>query len=185
MENKHIETASSIESDLYEEKDGDGGPGLRTLYSPEVIAEIKQNISIIWDREKKYQKKTQEDLAKRLGISQSAVSKLLNNTDSHPWTVDKIEKFIDFCNADLTDIVKDKSLIGYFDNWRGDGVPLSEKRIEEAKTALKSFLGEHGRDLSETKLYELAGKLATRVSNSNRSTEEYAKQIMQLLISEL
>ncbi|MEO1201006.1 MAG: helix-turn-helix transcriptional regulator [Pseudomonadota bacterium] len=163
-----------------------GGPGGRsTLYSEDVIRKIKHQIKLIWEREKEFNKRTQDDLAKRLGVKQSAVSKLLNNESSHPWTVDKIETFAKFCDVPISEIVKDQALLGYFNGWTGDSIPPERARIEEAKAALKAFLDKHGRDLDEPKLYELAGKLAVRVEGTERSTDIYGREIMQLLISEV
>lgn len=167
------------------ETDDGGTSGRSTLYSADVVRSIKHQIRIIWDREKEFNKKTQEDLAKRLGLKQSAVSKLLNNENGHPWTVDKIEKFAKYCDIPISEIVKDTSLLGYFNGWTGDSIPPERVRIEEAKSALKTFLDKHGRDLDEPKLYELAGKLAVRVEGTERSTDIYSREIMQLLISEV
>ncbi len=162
-----------------------GGGGSKNIYSDDVIQRIKREIKIVWDREKKFKHLTQEKLAKRLGLKQSAVSKLLNNETTHPWTVDKIEKFAKYCDVPVLEIVKDKDLLGYFNGWSGPTLPPERSRIEEAKSALKAFLDEHGRDLDERKLYDLAGKLAVRVEGTERSIDVYNNAIMQLMISEL
>ncbi|WP_424980689.1 helix-turn-helix domain-containing protein [Leisingera sp. S232] len=173
--------------EVHPTEDGDSGGSSRrrTIYSEDVIRDIKREVKLVWDREKRFKKLTQEKLALRLGLKQSAVSKLLNDDTGHPWTVDKIEKFASYCDVPISEIVKDEGLIGYFNGWEGPTLPPEKSRIEEAKSALKSFLDEYGRDLSEPKLFELAGKLAVRVEGTERSIENYNKEIMQLLISEL
>lgn len=179
-------TAEVVVDSPQDQETADGGSsGVRTIYSPDVIRSIKREIKIIWDREKKFHKRTQEKLAMRLGINQSAVSKLLNDEAGHPWTVDKIEKFANYCEVPISEIVKDEALIGFFNGWDGPGIPPEENRIEEAKSALKTFLDDHGRDLDEPKLYDLAGKLAVRVERTDRSVQDYNREIMQLVISEL
>ena len=70
----------------------------------------KLNIKQEWERQKRVHGRTQDDLATYLNISQSAVSKLLNDRAGHPWSVDKIELFADFCDVPLARLIGDADL---------------------------------------------------------------------------
>ncbi|MBB4581560.1 transcriptional regulator with XRE-family HTH domain [Rhizobium aethiopicum] len=163
---------------------GDDQPREKNIYSRSVSARIKTNIKQEWERQKHLHGKTQEGLAEYLGISQGAVSKLLNDQSGHPWSVDKIELFAGFCEVPLAELIGDQDLIGHFNGWNGDTVPPNTRRIQEAKIALERFIEEQGASLDDAKLHRLAGRLAVRMEGTDRSPKSYNREILKLLISE-
>lgn len=178
--------AQEYEADTATLRDGDGDDrsGEKNIYSQLVSTRIKSNIKQEWERQKHLHGKTQEELAEHLGLSQGAVSKLLNDRLGHPWSVDKIELFAGFCDVPLAELIGDPDLIGHFNRWSGDSVPPSARLINEAKVALERFVEEYGASLDAAKLHKLAGRLAVRIEGSDRSPKSYNKEIMQLLLSE-
>lgn len=176
----------SQNDDASAEKTSGGGPqsGQLNIYSDGVSVRIKANIKQEWERQKHLHGKTQEELAIFLNISQGAVSKLLNDMSGHPWSVDKIELFANFCDAPIVELIGDSDLIGHFNGWQGDVAPPSARRILEAKVALEKFVEDHGEALDDAKLHKLAGRLAVRIENTDRSPKSYNMEIMKLLISE-
>ena len=182
-----------IERKIFQQEDeaqvemtGGGGVvrGEKNIYSQSVSARIKQNIKQEWERQKHLHGKTQEDLAIHLNISQGAVSKLLNDHSGHPWSVDKIELFASFCEVPISELIGDAELIGHFNGWSSSSAPPTARLINEAKAALERFIDEYGAELDDAKLHKLAGRLAVRVENTDRSPKSYNKEIMKLLISE-
>lgn len=181
----HVKGSSPLSGDTETEmtggEDRSADPG---IYSRAVAARIKSNIKQEWERQKHLHGRTQEKLAAHLGISQGAVSKLLNHQLGHPWTVDKIELFANYCEVPLGELIGDSGLIGHFNGWTGETLPPGERLINEAKAALEKFVDEHGAVLDDAKLIRLAGRLAVRVEGTDRSPKSYNKEIMKLLISE-
>lgn len=177
---------SSQLEDMWPSMTGGGSVilGEKNIYSQSVARRIKSNIKQEWERQKHLHGKTQEELSLHLVISQGAVSKLLNDKVGHPWTVDKIELFAKFCDVSLTELIGDTELIGHFNGWSGDTAPPTAQRINEAKIAIERFTEEHGTPLDDAKLHRLAGRLAVRVENTDRSPKSYSTEIMKLLISE-
>ena len=174
------------EHDIHVETYDGGGPNhsAKNIYSKEVSARIKSNIKREWELQKRHYARTQEHLAESLSISQSAVSKLLNDKDGHPWSVDKIELFANFCNVPIKRLIGDTELMGHFSGWKTDIVAPSGQRIGEAKYALANFIGQIGARLDDVKLHKLAGQLAVDVEETDRSTKSYNAAIIKLLISE-
>lgn len=156
----------------------------KNIYAESIASRIKSNIRQEWERQKHLHGKTQEDLALFLKMSQGAVSKLLNNKTGHPWSVDKIELFAHFCDITVSELIEDPDLIGHFNGWLGDTPAPSFKRITEAKMALERFVEEHDETIDEPKLLKLAGRLAVRMEDTDRSPKSYNREILRLLISE-
>jgi transcriptional regulator with XRE-family HTH domain len=189
MENtaeEHVGSITESEDSVEEIAPGDGERGEHgpSLYSPEVVAGIKERVRNAWELRKELHGATQGDLAEILGISQGAVSKLLNLSNSHPWTPDKIEKFAEFCDRPIEELVAEPHLFGHFNGWKGDGIPPDRRRIDEARAALQKFVDNTGSEIDEVKLHRLAGKLAVRVDGTDRTTSVYNQEIMKLLIAE-
>lgn len=164
--------------------DGQSGTGGPSIYSPEVAAGIKERIRNAWELRKDLHGVTQIDLAEALGVSQGAVSKLLNQNGSHPWTPDKIEKFSEFCDRPIEELVEQPHLFGHFNGWSGDDIPPDRRRIDEARIALQKFVSDTGSEIDDVKLHRLAGKLAVRVEGTDRTPKVYSREIMKLLIAE-
>jgi len=190
MENE-AEAQSTLATGEVEECDdlqpGEGGSDdyEPSLYSPEVVSGIKERIRNAWELRKEYHGATQEDLSEVLGVSQGAVSKLLNLSNSHPWTPDKIEKFAEFCDRPIEELVVEQHLFGHFNGWNGDSIPPDRRRIEEAGAALTKFVSDTGSGIDEVKLHRLAGKLAVRVEGTDRTPDVYVQEIVKLLIAEV
>ncbi len=180
-----IEASPYVDAGEMEKMGGEDRSGEPSIYSRSVSARIKTNIRQEWERQKHIHGRTQEHLALHLGISQGAVSKLLNDQSGHPWTVDKIELFASFCEVPLAELIGDSSLIGHFNGWNGETVPPSTRLINEARSALERFVEEQDAVLDDAKLHRLAGRLAVRVEGTDRSPKSYNTEIMKLLIAEI
>ena len=124
---------------------------------------------------------TQGNLAKALGTSQSAVSKLLNNENGHPWTEPYLRKFAEFCQISPQEFLDDKS-VDFIIEWSNDEQLLDQNFIEECVSALQNYVISKGVPAQRANLSELAAKLAARLEGTHPNSATMEREIERVIL---
>jgi transcriptional regulator with XRE-family HTH domain len=156
-----------------------------TPYRPDIALRIKDNIRQIWERVKHTRGLTQANLANALGLSQGAVSKLLSQENSHPWTIEKIATFADFCRVSVDELVgKDPFILSFFSGWTGADLTPSQHLLDESYSALERYFVSKGKTVSKARLESLAGMVAARVGSTERTAADFDRVIVDVILDE-
>jgi transcriptional regulator with XRE-family HTH domain len=148
----------------------------KTIYRPDVIKHIKADVGRVWDRVRKNKNLTQANLARALGTTQSAVSKLLNDDNGHPWTETYLRKFSEFCGVSPREFL-DKELMGFITEWNNDGQLTDHDFVEECISALANYFSSKGLPARRERLASLAAKLAARLDGTHPDSDTMDREI--------
>lgn len=156
---------------------------MATIYRPDVARSIKLNVARVWERVKQNRKLNQSELAKALDVSQGAISKLLNNLESHPWTETHLRKFADFCQVSPKELIgENERLIGFFSEWNRKGLEPEDAFVEECIDAIANYFSSRGLPVQRSKLAGLAAKVASKLVGTNPDAETMNKQIERIVL---
>jgi predicted transcriptional regulator len=159
----------------------DAGP---TYLDPEGQRAIKEHMRKLWQRVSENRGLQQSYLGKALGLSQSAVSKLLLDDVGHPWTPLHLKRTADFLQQKSPlDLVPDSlrsSMEPLFEGW------TRPKEIEagflaECLAAVEKHYKSKGMNVPARRLQTLAGKLAARLDGTDPSHDDMQKAIDTLV----
>lgn len=155
----------------------------KTIYRPDVARKIKANVRRVWERVKKNKGLTQANLAKAVGTTQGAVSKLINNDDGHPWTETHLKRFSDFCGVSLKELLDDDGeLLGFFNSWDIASSEPDLDFVEECIGALSKYYASKGLPARRDKFTSLAAKLASRLEGTKPSAETMEKEVERVIL---
>ncbi len=169
MEDIQKETNLTEEDGLAEERP-------RTIYRSDVVKQIKSDVVRVWDRVRKNKNLTQSNLANALGTTQSAVSKLLNDYDGHPWTEGYLRKFSEFCGVSPREFLDDE-LMGFITEWDNEGKFPDHDFVEECISALSNYFSSKGLPARRERLSVLAAKLAAKLEGTHPDTQRMDREI--------
>ncbi len=153
----------------------------KTIYRPDVAKQIKLDVARVWDRVKKNKNLTQANLARALGTTQSAVSKLLNDQDGHPWTESYLRKFSEFCGVSPRELLDDE-LMGFMTEWDNDGKFPDHDFVEECISALANYFSGKGLPARRERLASLAAKLAARLEGTHPDAKTMDREIESVIL---
>ena len=156
---------------------------LKTFYRPDVSGKTKQEILRTWQRVKNTRKLTQANLAKALGISQGAVSKLLNNHETHPWTIIHVQKFCDFCGVSVYEVVDSDFLI-LFESLKPPETHTNQNFLEECLGSLANYYSEGGLSVNRAQLLNLAVKLSIKLENTRPDEKMMLRETEKLVLEQ-
>ena len=148
----------------------------KTIYRPDIAKQIKADVARVWERVKKNKNLTQANLARALGTTQSAVSKLLNDHDGHPWTEGYLRKFSEFCGVSPREFLDD-DLMGFITEWNNGDQPPDHDFVEECISALANYFSSRGLPARREKLATLAAKLASRLEGTHPDSPTMDREI--------
>ena len=152
-----------------------------TIYHPVVVAEIKSNVSRVWERVRKNRNLTQSNLAKALGTTQGAISKLLNNANGHPWTEPHLRKFAEFCQISPSEFLNEES-VNFVIEWSNDEQLLDQNFVEECVSALQNYVNSKGISAHRAKISGLAAKLAARLEGTHPNSATMEREIERIIL---
>lgn len=151
-----------------------------TPLSPEGVRLIKQRVKLVWDRVQHTKSLDQKGLAAALGLSQSAVSKLLRNENSHPWTGKYLRIFGAYTGQSIRSLVPDE-LIGFYDDFEDVNIS-DESFLQECVEAFTRFYRDRGRAVAQEDIAVLAGKLCARLEGTYPSRAEMDNAMQDLVL---
>ena len=153
----------------------------KTIYHPDVVVEIKSNVARVWERVRKNRNLTQASLAKALGTSQSAVSKLLKNQNGHPWTEPHLRKFAEYCQISPNEFLDGES-VNFVIEWSNDEQLLDQDFLDECVSALQNYVQSKGVSAHRAKLSDLAAKLADRLEGTHPNSATMEREIERIIL---
>lgn len=153
----------------------------KTIYRPDVAKQIKADVARVWERVKKNKNLTQANLARALGTTQSAVSKLLNDHDGHPWTEGYLKKFSEFCGVSPREFLDD-DLMGFITEWNSEGKLPDHDFVEECISALANYFSSKGLPARRERLATLAAKLAARLEGTHPDAGTMDREIESVIL---
>ncbi len=148
----------------------------KTIYRSDIVKQIKLDVGRVWIRVKKNKNLTQASLARALGTTQSAVSKLLNDYNGHPWTEAYLRKFSEFCGVSPREFLDDE-LMGFITEWNTDGKLPDHDFVEECISALANYFSSKGLPARRERLVTLAAKLAARLEGTHPDARTMDREI--------
>ena len=166
---EHFLEPENVETERPEER-------LKTIYRPDIAKQIKADVARVWERVKKNKNLTQANLARALGTTQSAVSKLLNDYDGHPWTEGYLRKFSEFCGVSPREFL-DEDLMGFITEWNSGDQPPDHDFVEECISALANYFSGRGLPARRERLATLAAKLASRLEGTHPDARTMDREI--------
>jgi hypothetical protein len=159
-----------------------------TVLDPEVAPRVKAEMLRVWDRVSKSKSLTQANLAKALDLTPSAVNKLLNRPDTHPWTILYIKVFCTFCGVDpikeIVDRLRLPHLEGFFSDWDDEHADLDREFFEECASAIKLYYIEHGVNSTTDQVEKLAAKLVGRLDGGHAIDHKEMQREVERVILE-
>lgn len=177
-------------SDAYADDRGTNGTrysGRRrqTIYQPEVAQQIKAEVIKVWKRVQENRGLTQVGLAEALGATQGAVSKLLNDTNGHPWTGTHLKKFSAFCGISPKSLLSpiNADLTGFVTGWDVDDA-VDDRVLEECLSGLTRYYEQRGLSAKREELISLAVSLAHRLQELGNADDEQFRHELEKIVLE-
>jgi hypothetical protein len=143
---------------------------------PELAAAIKQKVRDVWAVQKQRDPSlTKTGLGEKLGLTSSAVSKLINNDDSHIWTVDALLIFCAYCNVPIDNIVGSKSeLHGFFNSFSSQPHQPKQAVLDESYKHARDFFNALGVEPSVDRMARIVYDVACLVEHDEKPDFDFA-----------
>ena len=178
---QEIQHQPNVQEEVQRKSDG----RKKTPYSLSESEHIKKKVRSVWERASSSRHLRQSGLANALGLSQGAVSKLLNNDKGHPWTVIHIRQFVEYCQVSIREIIDDEDIIEKFFRHLDNDKDEMERRIaNECYCALQAYYEDSGMSPKKEALDRLAAKLAIKFKDTNRTKSDMEKAIGRVILEE-
>lgn len=155
----------------------------KTIMRPDIALRIKENVKRVWKRVKGNKGLKQENLAKALDVHQSAISKLINDVNGHPWTETHLRRFAQFCQVSPKELLhNDQDLLDFFDGWSEEKSAFDQNLVEECIQGLTLYYSDKGIAANREKLTGLAARLATRLDGTSPDAETMNSEIEKVIL---
>lgn len=138
---------------------------------------IKQEVRKIWERKKVFGKYTQAQVARALGISQSAFSKLLTDDSAHPWTLPKLQKFAEFIGSSLVELLPEELIPLPPDEESGTGLRA------DIKWAMELHFLNRGYRVTKQQVERLSSRPIRRLQGTRPTKEQIEAAVEEGILS--
>lgn len=153
------------------------------LSQPDVMRAIKLNVQRIWKIKKHSDGLTQTEVANALNRSQSAVSKMINDLDAHPWTAQDLQAFARFTNTPLAELVP-VNIANQFSIDESKPVdPKADLRIF-CRDAVRNYAAGFGQDVTDDQIKDIVNGVCNRLSRFRRPpTQEKVTETIRTVVA--
>ena len=155
-------------------------PAHASYLDPPVQRAIKQQVRDVWERVRTNLVLNQAGLAAALQVSQSNVSRLLQNENGHPWTPARLKRVAQYLKVDpLTELIPGPyrhALGSFFEGYSAEKAPDSAF-LAECLSGIHRYFLEEGVNPPLSNLQTLAGKLYARLEGKQPTREDMQKEI--------
>jgi len=152
------------------------------LYDKETVKIIKENVSIVWERVKNSKNLKQSGLANALELTQSAISKLLNVPDKHPWTERYLVAFCIYTGANISELIPENVLPLFTSYTEENEKGVDENFLAECLESVANFYKKRGKVIKAKRLSEIAGELCEKLQKTRPTNEDMESAIINILM---
>jgi hypothetical protein len=144
-------------------------------HSPQIKAEVQK----VWERKRAIMKVSQAEVARALGTTQSAFSKMLNDSEGHPWTENHLRRFANFISTPMREFLPDDMAKRMADS----NEPESESMfLDECVLSVQKFYFSRGIRVSPDQVRGIAHDVFDKLNGLRPTKEQMENSIYESII---
>jgi transcriptional regulator with XRE-family HTH domain len=138
--------------------------------------QIKAEVQKVWERKRAIMKVSQAEVARALGTSQSAFSKMLNDSEGHPWTETHLRRFANFIGTPMREFLPEH-MAKRIPDFESDG-----QFLEECVLSVQRFYFSRGWNVSSDQVQGIARDVFEKLNGLRPSREQMEDSIYESIL---